>query len=48
MNEQQQRQEPMQQPGETSGLDDQDLEQVSGGALRRGPGTQTEDDAFVG
>ncbi len=29
-------------------LTDQDLDVVTGGAARRGPGTQTEDDAFVG
>jgi hypothetical protein len=29
-------------------LTDRDLDVVTGGAARRGPGTQTEDDAFVG
>lgn len=29
-------------------LSEQDLDSVSGGAARRGPGTQTEDDAYVG
>lgn len=29
-------------------LSDQDLDGMAGGAARRGPGTQTEDDAFVG
>lgn len=29
-------------------LTDHDLDVVTGGAARRGPGTQTEDDAFVG
>lgn len=29
-------------------LSEQDLDAVAGGAARRGPGTQTEDDAFVG
>jgi hypothetical protein len=29
-------------------LSEQDLDAVTGGAARRGPGTQTEDDVYVG
>lgn len=35
-------------PGQDGALDEHDLDAVVGGAMRRGPGTQTEDDVYVG
>lgn len=39
---------PRQPDADASGLTDRDLDGVAGGVRRRGPGTQTEDDVYVG